>query len=147
MDATKAAKYLPIALTVASLSKDPSTQAGCCILGEGSEVLSVGYNGAPRGSTADEDLRFADRRTKYLWASHAELNAITNAARIGVCLKGSSLVTTHFPCSECAKAIIQAGITTVFAKQWDEDFYSRWKDSIAVSMSMFDECGVKVVML
>lgn len=147
MDAKKATKYLEIAKAVAFLSKDSSTQVGALILGPSQEVRSLGYNGAPRGCSADEDARGRERPEKYFWFSHAELNAITNAARAGTPLLGGTLVVTHFPCMDCARAIVQAGLVEVFVPRPDAEFLARWREHIERSLKLFDECGVQVTWL
>lgn len=95
---------------------------------------------------ADEDER-RERPEKYFWFSHAELNAITNAARIGTPLAGCSLVVTHAPCMDCARAIVQAGIREVFFPKQDPEFVKRWEEHTARSLRLFDECGVEVIEL
>lgn len=147
MNPSKARKYLEIARATAKLSKDTSTQVGALILGPSQEVRSLGYNGAPRGCSADEDARGRERPEKYFWFSHAELNAITNAARAGTPLLGSSIIVTHFPCMDCARAIVQAGIVEVFCPEMDDAFISRWAEHTIRSQKLFDECGVKVTWL
>ena len=134
-----------IADAVAQLSKDSSTKVGALIVGASNEVRSMGYNGSPRGCSADEGL---DGRTvrpeKYFWFSHAEANAITNAARVGTPLEGSSIVVTHFPCMDCARAIVQAGIVRVVTRKPNVDFYDRWEAHIVRAKRLFNECGVEV---
>lgn len=143
MNHNKAHKYLEIARAVAYLSKDTSSKVGAIVVGPSNEVRSLGYNGAPRGCAADEDERGQTRPEKYFWFSHAELNAITNAARVGTPLEGSSLIVTHPPCMDCARAIVQAGINKVFVPKWDSDFNNRWHDHISRTLRLFDECGVE----
>lgn len=105
------ATFLGLAERFARRSKDPSTKVGCVIVGPDREVRSMGYNGLPRGV---EDLaERMERPAKYLWTSHAEENAVAQAARIGVSLKGCTAYVTHFPCARCARALIQAGITEI----------------------------------
>ena len=147
MSPEKALKYLEIARATAKLSKDTSTQVGALILGSTQEVRSLGYNGAPRGCSADEDARGRERPEKYFWYSHAELNAITNAARTGTPLLGSSLVVTHFPCMDCARAVVQAGIVEVFCPENSAEFYARWEEHIERAIQLFNECNVKVTWL
>jgi dCMP deaminase len=138
----KACKYLEIARAVSKLSKDSSTQVGAIVLGKDHEVRSLGYNGAPRGCAADEDARGQQRPEKYFWYSHAELNAITNAARVGTPLDGCTLIVTHSPCMDCARAIVQAGIKEVWCPVPDQEFFDRWKEHIDRSIRLFSECGV-----
>ena len=144
----KLTKYMGIADAVAKLSKDSSTKVGALIVGASNEVRSMGYNGSPRGCSADEGL---DGRTvrpeKYFWFSHAEANAITNAARVGTPLEGSSIVVTHFPCMDCARLIVQSGIKHVVTYEVDHAFYDRWKEHIVRAEKLFDECGVELTIL
>lgn len=143
MTPEKARKYLAIARATAELSKDSSTKVGALILGPNNEIRSMGYNGAPRGCAADEDERGQTRPEKYYWYSHSEINAITNAARVGTPLEGCSLVVTHFPCCDCARAIVQAGIVEVFCPKPSAEFYERWREHITRAARLFAECGVK----
>ena len=139
----KALKYMEIAYAVSKLSKDPSTQVGALVLGASGEVRSLGYNGAPRGCRADEDERFLTRPEKYFWSSHAELNAITNAARVGTPLEGSSIIVTHPPCMDCARAIVQAGIKAVYCPKPNIEFRDRWHEHMVRTNALFKECGVE----
>jgi dCMP deaminase len=147
MTPNKASRYLEIVHAVAQQSKDASTKVGAVIVGQSNEVRSVGYNGAPRGCAADEDHRTQGRPEKYFWMSHAELNAITNAARVGIPLDGSSIVVSHPPCMDCARAIVQAGIKQVFVPEWSAEFHSRWHEHIHRTRQLFAECGVEYVTL
>ena len=137
----RARKYMHIATAVAQLSKDKSTKVGAVIIGKSKEIRSVGYNGAPRGCDADEDSR-QQRPEKLYWFSHAELNAITNAARVGTPLEGCTLLVTHPPCMDCARAICQAGIKRVIAVRPSDDFRARWHEHAVRSSRLFEECGV-----
>jgi dCMP deaminase len=143
----KALKYLEVAEAIANFSKDRSTRVGAVIVGASNELRSVGYNGAPRGCSADEDDRGSTRPEKYYWFSHAELNAITNAAKVGIPLDGSSLVVTHPPCMDCSRAIVQAGIVHVFVPHWSNEFGVRWIEHISRSRRLFEECGVGFTVL
>lgn len=137
-------KYMGIANATALLSKDSSTKVGAVVIGPTKEIRSLGYNGAPRGCSADEDERGTTRPEKYFWMSHAEANAISNAARVGIPLAGSTLVVTHFPCMDCARLIVQAGINKVVTNRPDDAFTERWGEHMGRAMRLFDECGVEV---
>lgn len=103
---------MSVALLAAMRSKDPNTQVGACIVGEDDRIISTGYNGFPRGCSDDEFPWDRDgEETKYPYVVHAELNAILNAG--GKSLAGARVYVGLFPCNECAKAIIQAGIKEV----------------------------------
>lgn len=91
-------------------SKD-STQVGAALVGPENEVRLTAYNGPPRGVTDTPERR--ERPTKYLFASHAEANLIAFAAREGIRTMGCTVFVTHFPCSACARTLIQAGVKCV----------------------------------
>lgn len=124
-------------------SKDPNTQVGACIVSQDNKILSMGYNGFPRGCSDDEFPWGKEKETldpysaKYLYVTHSELNAILNYR--GGSLEGSKLYVTLFPCNECAKAIIQAGIKTVIYK---EDKYQD-SPSVRASKRMLNAAGVR----
>jgi dCMP deaminase len=106
--------FMGIAQLSALRSKDPATQVGACIVDSDHKVVSIGYNGMPRG-VDDDKLPWGHGeglRSKYLYVCHDEFNAILNT-RDGAHLNGCSLYVTLFPCNECAKAIIQVGIKEV----------------------------------
>lgn len=142
MNRDKFSKYLEIANAISKLSKDKSTQVGAIVVSPSLEVRTMGYNGAPRGCAADEDVRGTDRPEKYFWMEHAERNAIYNAARMGVSLIGSTIVVTHPPCMDCARAIVQAGIKEVFWPKPEEEFAKRWIEHKYRVIRLFNECGV-----
>ena len=146
MNPLKLEKYLGVVDAIAQLSKDQSTQVGALILGPTFEVRSLGYNGAPRGCSADEDRR-NQRPEKLFWFSHAELNAITNAARVGTPLAGCVLLVTHPPCMDCARAIVQAGITGVLTRNPGAEFLERWVEHTRRTQQLFEECHVDYVMV
>ena len=128
-----------VAQLAAMRSKDPNTQVGSCIVSSGHKILSMGYNGMPTG--CDDDAFPWDREgdalmTKYPFVTHSELNAILNFR--GGTLEGSTLYVSLFPCNECAKAIIQAGIRKVI---YGSDKYAG-SDSNIASRRMFEAAGV-----
>lgn len=132
--------FMGIAMLSAQRSKDNHTQVGACIVDEDNKILSVGYNGMPIGCNDDEmpwDREGEPLDTKYAYVCHAELNAILNYN--GGALKGAHLYVTLFPCNECAKAIIQAGIKTIV---YDCDKYAD-TPSVIASKRMLDAAGVR----
>lgn len=132
--------FMGIAVLSAKRSKDPSTQVGACIVNKDNRIISVGYNGMPRCCSDDEfpwDKNENPLDSKYLYVCHAELNAILNCDRGNV--RDCICYTTLFPCNECAKAIIQSGISEVV---YMEDKYAD-SDSVIASKKMFDTAGVK----
>ena len=128
-----------VALLSAKRSKDPSTQVGACIVNDKNKIVGAGYNGLPIGCDDDEfpwekQGQFLD--TKYPYICHAELNAILN--NIGMELRGCKIYTALFPCNECSKAIIQAGIIEVI---YLSDKYAG-TDTAKASKLMLDRAGV-----
>ena len=133
--------FMGISLLSCLRSKDPNTQVGACIVNGDNHIVSVGYNGLPRGCSDDEYPwdRPADapNKTKFPFVCHAELNAILNSAHSD--LRGSRVYVTLFPCNECAKAIIQSGIREII---YLSDKYHDTNASIA-SRRLFNMAGVK----
>lgn len=134
-------RFIGLAKHVSSWSKDQSTRVGAVIFDRDSRVISVGYNGFPRG-VGDEPSRYADRELKYKMVVHAEMNAIIFA---GCDLKGCSIATYPFmSCSACAASIIQSGILRCVAPTLTEDLAARWQSSCDVATTMFRESGVEL---
>ena len=144
----KAAKFMRMAVSHAhEFSKDQSTKVAAMIIGhESHEIRSSGYNGMPRGCRDDVSSR-QERPEKYFWYEHAERNAIYNAARVGTQLDGSLLLVTMFPCMDCARAIVQAGIKEVVTLNPSADFVDRWGAHMDKSKELFTECGVNLRLL
>ena len=128
------AYFMGIAMLSAQRSKDPNTSVGACIVGSDNRILSLGYNGMPRGCSDDEFpwAREGDPLdTKYLYVCHAEMNAILNYT--GSHMKGAKIYTTLFPCNECTKALIQSGIAEVI---YLSDKYAQTASVIAAKKMM-----------
>ncbi len=137
--------FMGAAMLCAKRSKDPNTQVGACIVNNENRILSVGYNGFPAG--CDDDVFPWERSgddsydTKYPYVCHAELNAILNYR--GGNLTGSRIYVALFPCNECAKAIIQSGISEVV---YLSDKYAD-TSSTRASKRMLEAAGVKLTHL
>lgn len=133
-------KFFNLAEQVATWSKDPSRKIGAIAVGDKKQILSMGFNGFPRGVVDSQD-RLDDRLTKYKYVVHAEMNAIFNACLNGVSLEGSTLYVIGLPvCNECAKGIIQSGVKMVKMKFVDAP--GNWNEAWQISKQMFDEAGV-----
>lgn len=131
--------FMGVAKLSGMRSKDPNTQVGACIVSQDNKILSMGYNGFPKGCSDDEFpwSREGDALNhKYLYSTHSELNAILNYR--GGSLEGAKLYVSLFPCNECAKAIIQAGIQTIV---YDSDKYDG-TPSVIASKRMLNAAGV-----
>jgi dCMP deaminase len=136
---------------IAKKSKDPSTKVGTVIVNNYNSLVSIGFNGFPRGikdKPAEVPERY-ERPNKYLWIEHAERNAIYNAARMGTALDGCRIYLEYYPCSNCCRGLIQCGINEIvidgrgFAEReayWNQ----RWKDDVEISKQMIAEAEIKV---
>ena len=136
--------FMGVSLLAAKRIKDPNSQVGACIVSKENIIISTGYNGLPKGCSDDEypwAREGATNDTKYPYVVHAELNAILNAA--GRSLAGSRIYVSLFPCNECAKAIIQTGISEVI---YLSDKYAT-TDSTCASKRMLNSAGVKLTQL
>ena len=132
-------KYMAIAQEVAQRSTDPNRKVGAVIAYEG-EFVSYGCNEFPIGIKRDTS------KDKLAWTVHAEIRAITTAAKRGFATHDSILYTTYFPCATCAGAIINAGIIRVVAPLPDWKHH-RWGESWRTAIEMFKEAGVEVCYL
>lgn len=132
--------FMAVAQLSARRSKDPNTQVGACIVNKNKRIIGIGYNGFPAGCSDDElpwgrEGSFLD--TKYPFVCHAEMNAITNATNRPD-LNGATLYVSLFPCNECAKLIVQVGITEVV--YLSDKYHSQ--DVFVAARKIFDMAGV-----
>lgn len=135
--------FMGLAHLSALRSKDPNTQVGAAIIDENHRVVSVGYNGFPKGCSDDEfpwSRSGGVLNSKYAFVVHAELNAILNSARS---VSGCTIYVSLFPCNECAKAIIQSGIKRIV---YESDKYADTETTIA-SKKMLQAAGIELVQL
>lgn len=140
-----------IATAISELSKDQSTKVGALVVDEKKGPLTWGYNGFPMGID-DAKAERHERPAKYKWTEHAERNAIYMAARSGIRLAGGHIyVTKLIVCTDCARAIIQSGITRVYleASAFDPDNprAAAWIHEWKIVEEMFKEAGIEVVVI
>ena len=132
--------FMGIAVLSSYRSKDPSTQVGACIVNANNRIMSMGYNGFPAGCDDDEfpwEREGDSYDTKYPYVCHAELNAILNNRGN---LEGCRIYVALFPCNECAKALIQSGVSEVI---YYSDKYSDSFSTLAAKR-MFESAGIKM---
>lgn len=132
--------FMGVAVLSSMRSKDPNTQVGACIVSQDKKIIGVGYNGFPIGCSDDELPWERDGdwiNTKYPYVCHAELNAILNSNNSAM-LRGATLYVALFPCNECAKAVIQAGIRKIV---YLSDKYAD-TDATKASKHMLSSAGV-----
>lgn len=134
--------FLSLVDAAAKKSKDRSTRVGAVIVDDRNAVISLGYNGFPRGVNDNFDDRHS-RPDKYKWTEHAERNAIYNAAANGFAVKGCRMYLRWYPCCDCARAIIQSGIIELIATE--PDFNDpQWGEDFVIASTMLSEGGVLV---
>ena len=132
-------RFLNLARQIGTWSKDPSSKIGSLLVRD-RIILGTGYNGFPKG-IEDKKKRLDDRETKYKYMIHAEMNCLYNSGHNDI--MGSTLYVSGLPvCSECAKGVIQKGISTV-VMEYSPKIADKWKDSFALTSSMFDEAGIR----
>lgn len=132
--------FMGVAKLSARRSKDPNTQVGACIVSPTKKIIGIGYNGLPWGCNDDEfpwDNKGNFIDTKYPYVVHAEANAIINATND---LSNSSLYVSLFPCHECMKLIIQAGIKEIV---YEDNKYEGTESNVA-SVKMANAAGLKL---
>lgn len=99
--------FMTLAFVVSQRSLDKHTKHGCVVVSDSNSILSVGYNSPPRG--VDDNKIPLDRPFKYVYFEHAESNSISNAARCGISIEGSTFYVTGPPCHDCFRKIINVG--------------------------------------
>ena len=135
-------RFIRIAHEVQSWSKDPGTRVGA-VLVKDRRIVATGYNGFP-ASLSDDLERYLDRDFKLSVVIHAEKNAIFNAAKNGTTTEGATIYVTWPPCTQCASALIQAGISEVVCPD-PKDSPERWAANFLLANKLLQEAGVKVL--
>jgi dCMP deaminase len=133
--------FMEMVELAASRSKDPSTQIGAVIVNASYDVLSTGYNGMAPGMIETEEIW--ERPTKYDYVIHGETNAIIRAARLGIAIGGGTLYTTGFPCNNCARNVVAAGIKKIVCFTGNRD----WDGKGLINKDLYDKTGVRYVLL
>lgn len=131
-------RFLQMAAFVATWSKDPSTQVGAVVADSFNRIVSLGYNGFPRG--AADDSRLNIRPEKYKRVIHAEENAILNATGS---VNGCQMFLTHPPCLHCCGILKQAGIYRVVFEEPSPQFRERW--NLEETVEYLKELHIEVV--
>ncbi len=136
-------RFIELASVIAGWSScyKENRQIGAVIV-KNKRILTTGYNGAPagihnckeRGECLRQKLGIpSGKQQEICYAIHAEQNAIIQAAKLGVSIDGATLYCTHFPCTICAKMIINSGIKRlVYIHPYPDDF----------SVSLIKEAGI-----
>lgn len=145
--------FMGLTIAISARSQDPSSKFGALLVDKKNSILASGYNGIPRG--IEYRPEFFDRPDKYMWFVHAEQNAIFQCAARGVATENSTMYVQAYPCIECMKAIIQAGVTSLVVPEKagigaplppptgfkDVD---NWRSTVMAAVEMMHAGGVKV---
>lgn len=132
--------FLLIARVVATRSTCLRRQVGAVIVKD-LQIVSTGYNGAPKGVPHCEEVGCirtllkipSGERHEMCRGSHAEINAIAQAAALGVSTAGADIYCTHEPCAFCSKAIINAGIhRVIFISEYPDELGRRLREEASV---------------
>ena len=135
-------KFIELSNHISSWSKDTNRKVGAVVVDKDNIVLSMGYNGFPRGVDDSVESRY-DRPDKYLFTEHAERNCLYHAARHGVSLKEGIMYLTLFCCADCARGIIQSGITKLVVPKPDLE-HEIWGKQFQASVVMLTEANVEI---
>ena len=109
--------FMDLAVTVASRSTCDRAFVGCILVNKDNRIVSTGYNGSVAGNPHCDDVGHTMRNDHCIATIHAEMNAVLYCAKEGISLKGTICYVTHFPCLNCTKALIQAGISKIYYKE------------------------------
>lgn len=127
-------RYMRIANEVATWSTCLSRKVGCVIT-KSNRIVATGYNGAPSGVMSCAERGFCMRESspsgtnlETCLATHAEQNALAQAARMGISVEGGNAYVTTKPCTTCTKLFINSGIKKVF---YLEDYNNPLSDELA----------------
>lgn len=131
-------RYIKMAELLSTWTKDKSRGVGAVIVNNKNRVVSVGFNGFPTGINDDIEERYI-KPIKYKFTEHAERNAIYNTTSP---LDNCKIYITLFPCSDCARAIIQTGIQEVICPYININ--DPWKDDFSISREMLEESYINI---
>lgn len=142
-------RFMDVADLVATWSScfQENRQVGA-VIARDKRILTTGYNGASSGVESCKERGFCLRRQQNIpsgtrhevcYATHAEQNAIIQAARLGLSVDGATLYCTHQPCVICAKMIINSGIKRiVYREGYPDEFSLRLLNESGVAIERFE---------
>jgi|JI9StandDraft_1071089.scaffolds.fasta_scaffold02801_4 dCMP deaminase len=140
-DMSRDALFMNLAIMEAEKSVDDSVQNGAVLVQGAYNVIGVGFNGLTSG-VPDTPVKW-ERPAKYMWVEHAERNAIYDAALQGNRTHGASMYCPWASCCDCARAIVQAGIHTLYRLPMGR--HEGWVESIHVGEAILHSAGVQIV--
>ncbi|MDU5508638.1 cytidine/deoxycytidylate deaminase family protein [Finegoldia magna] len=106
--------FMDLALNVATRSTCDRAFVGCVLVNSDNRIVSTGYNGAISGNPHCDEVGHTLRDGHCIATIHAEMNALLYCAKEGIAVNGCICYVTHFPCLNCTKSLIQAGISKIY---------------------------------
>ncbi len=106
--------FMDITDIVATRSTCDRAMVGCVLVNDDNRIVSTGYNGSITGNSHCDDVGHTMRDGHCIATIHAEMNALLYCAKEGISVDGCKAYVTHFPCLNCTKSLIQAGIKSIY---------------------------------
>jgi dCMP deaminase len=135
---------LKIAYEKAQKSTNISTQNVALLIDDNQNIILSETNSFPIGVTETEE-RQKDKTARYKYSVHAERNVIYSSAKLGIKTNGLTMVCPWATCSDCAQAIIQAGIKKLVTHKQAFDRSGHWQEDIEFAFAMLREAGVEII--
>ena len=109
--------FMNLAITVSERGTCDRAYVGCVIVNEDNRIVTTGYNGSIKGNPHCDDIGHTMRDGHCIATIHAEMNALLYCAKEGISVNGCKAYVTHFPCLNCTKSLIQAGIKEIYYRE------------------------------
>ena len=109
--------FMKLAVNVSARGTCDRAYVGCVIVNSDNRIVTTGYNGSIKGNPHCDDIGHTMRDGHCIATIHAEMNALIYSAKEGIPVKGCSAYVTHFPCLNCTKSLIQAGIANIYYRE------------------------------
>lgn len=109
--------FMNLAITVSERGTCDRAYVGCVIVNEDNRIVTTGYNGSIKGNPHCDEIGHTMRDGHCIATIHAEMNALLYCAKEGISVNGCKAYVTHFPCLNCTKSLIQAGIKKIYYKE------------------------------
>lgn len=106
--------FMNLAMTVSQRGTCDRAYVGCLIVNKENRIVSTGYNGSIKGNPHCDEIGHTMRDGHCIATIHAEMNALLYCAKEGISVNGCIAYVTHFPCLNCTKSLIQAGISKIY---------------------------------
>ena len=123
-------------------SDDPHRKVGCVIVKD-DDILVEGANKILNGAKVTPER--LEKPAKYIWIEHAERTAIYRAAKDGICLDGSTMYMSWWPCIDCCRAIINSGIKHLVVPNKPNFSDDNWGNQFRITDEMIKEVGIDVI--